>query len=416
MREELRPQYAKKFRCIGGNCEDNCCHAWKVGIDKASYKRYQTIPALWKIVERSSVVSGTDGNAYAVFKPLPSSNCVMLMDDGLCRIQKEFGEDYLPKTCATYPRVPRRMDGLLEWPLQLSCPEAARLVLLNPQLMPRRSGFTEQDRYARLLALAKEVGKPREGAAAYFWEEREFSLMLVQDRRYPVWQRLFILGMFCKRLDEVSAQPQGAPVAGLLSEYAQLAGRGDLCRSLDGIAARPDVQLRMMLDVVNFQSTQDPRLSRFRECFQDFLNGLGEAQSSRNVGERAVTLQMESGTRHYCEAYERYYAPFMERHPYLLENYLINKMILMGFPHRVDWQGQELSSQQQFVLMCVEFATIKALLIGMAGHYREAFGTAHVLKLVQVVAKSLEHAEPFRRALNWQGLADSRSIAALLKN
>jgi len=45
------------------------------------------------------------------------------------------------------------VDGLLEKPLTLSCPEAARLVLFDPELLP---GYRRPDGdrgYGRLLAL-----------------------------------------------------------------------------------------------------------------------------------------------------------------------------------------------------------------------------------------------------------------------
>ena len=66
--------------------------------------------------------------------------------------------------------------------------------------------------------------------------------------------------------------------------------------------------------------------------------------------------------------------------------------------------------------MGLEFAVIKGLLIGMAGHYRESFAVEHVVKLVQTFAKSVEHSPVIRAAINWQGLADANNMAALLKN
>ena len=146
---------------------------------------------------------------------------------------------------------------------------------------------------------------------------------------------------------------------------------------------------------------------------------LGELRAQKldaSAAKVSVTLSFETCTRHYVEAYERYYAPFMERRPFLLENYLINHVIRMGFPFHRDAQGQSIGPHQQFLLMCVEFALIKGLLIGMAGHYREAFAADHVVKLVQVVAKSMEHSGTFIGGLNWHGLADPNSVAALLRN
>jgi lysine-N-methylase len=422
MRDHLRPLYAKDFRCVGAACEDNCCHGWEVTVDKASYQKYQTIPGLLSVLNGHLVVTNNppDNNSYAIFKSTPSGNCPMLLENGLCRIHQEYGGVNLPHTCATYPRAAKRIDGLLERALLLSCPEAARLVLLNPRLLSHSDYSGKEDAYCRLVALPDEPGIAPADPMRYFWEGREFSLALVQDRRYPLWQRLFLLGMFCKRLDAVADTRPGS-VPSLLREYAKIAAEGKLRSAMDGLPSRPEAQLRMVLQIVHYNlNWQDPRFSRFRECLRDFLAGTGQHNAADKLDptalQVAVTLGLDTCLQHYVDAHDRYYAPFFEKHPHLLENCLINHIVRVNFPFHFDIQGQRINPQQQFLLMCLEFALIKGLLIGMAGHYRESFATEHVVKLVQVVAKSIEHSGNFLRALNWQDLANTSSWAALLRN
>ena len=62
------------------------------------------------------------------------NQCPMLTGERLCRIHAELGAQFLGQTCADYPRV-RVADGVKETVLAFSCPEAARMVLLNPQLL-----------------------------------------------------------------------------------------------------------------------------------------------------------------------------------------------------------------------------------------------------------------------------------------
>ena len=38
----LKPFYYDDFKCIAGDCIDNCCHAeWEISIDKRTYKKYR---------------------------------------------------------------------------------------------------------------------------------------------------------------------------------------------------------------------------------------------------------------------------------------------------------------------------------------------------------------------------------------
>ncbi len=218
MLESLRPLYAKKFRCIGAKCEDVCCRGWEVTIDKETYRKYDSRPALCsRMLECFEIIPRNENEKRcARIKLTPAHICPFLLEEGLCAIHKDYGEEYLSETCATYPRCSRRIDGLIEKPLTLSCPEAARLVLFDPGLLPgyrRRNG----DRgYGRLLALPDPPVCASADPARFFWNIRGFVLLLVQDPIYSLWERLFLLGMLCNKLDERIAEGRAAPIAQLL--------------------------------------------------------------------------------------------------------------------------------------------------------------------------------------------------------
>src|SRR5208282_1770811 len=65
--------------------------------------------------------------------------------EGWCSIQKKLGEAFLPMTCATYPRLVNVVDDVMQRSLDLSCPEAARIVLLDPDPMQ----FDEDESHPR---------------------------------------------------------------------------------------------------------------------------------------------------------------------------------------------------------------------------------------------------------------------------
>ncbi len=52
----------------------------------------------------------------------------MWRSDGLCRIQAEQGHDALCKTCRDFPRLTHDYGDFVERGLELSCPEAARMI------------------------------------------------------------------------------------------------------------------------------------------------------------------------------------------------------------------------------------------------------------------------------------------------
>ena len=407
MLEHLRPQYARRFSCLGSQCEDNCCRMWEVPIDRASYERYERNPELRPHLQDyfSLISDGATERRHALIRMNAASVCPFLSPERLCRLQQEYGESFLSESCATYPRNPRRLDGLLEQSLSLSCIEAARLVLLSPQLMPRAE--TGSSRYSRLLALPDQDIAPNQNQFRNFWDIREFCLLLVQDRTYPLWERLFILGMFCKRLVEIVGTRQFGRVPTLLHDYSEITSSGKLRTDMANIPVHSEAQVKMVVEVAfGYLRTHKAGLCDIDKCLQDFLHGVGY-----NVDE-----SLESCTQLYVHAYGEYYDPFMERYPYLLENYLINHIFRVVFPFGQVPEDMFERPQREFLFMCVEFAVLKGLLIGAAGRYRELLSGEHVVKLVQSLAKTFEHDATLGGALNWQGLAEANCVAALLKN
>lgn len=55
--------------------------------------------------------------------------CAFLNEQFLCDLQAEAGEEALCSTCREYPRHVEEFEGVREYSLSLSCPEAARIML-----------------------------------------------------------------------------------------------------------------------------------------------------------------------------------------------------------------------------------------------------------------------------------------------
>ncbi len=221
----ILPEYSQLFRCIGPACEDSCCSGWKVIIDQATYDKYQTIPAgpLRSLIDANIVrlSENAEGLSQAAFAQIrikpPLRMCPFHSAERLCQIQVEHGESYLSKTCSTFPRISHTIDTLLNTSLSLACPEAARLVLLNPSLL------VESIKNARQIAW-KEAAADADGPRSWFWPLREFGLGLIRNRAYPLWQRMFLLGTFSRRLDAVIHGKLDRGISALLRDFTAAIG------------------------------------------------------------------------------------------------------------------------------------------------------------------------------------------------
>ena len=123
-----KPSYFDTFRCIAGDCPDSCCKEWDVQIDSKKAALYRSLPG--DLGNRlRDVLHDEDGETVMT---IIDGRCPMWRTDGLCQIQAELGEDALCKTCREFPRLTHDYGDFVEMGLELSCPEAARIILSSP--------------------------------------------------------------------------------------------------------------------------------------------------------------------------------------------------------------------------------------------------------------------------------------------
>lgn len=123
--EIFSPEYYHKFRCIASACPDSCCKEWAVDVDAASAEYYRSLAGDLGDRLRQVLQDTEDGTVMTI----ENRRCPMWRQDGLCRIQAELGHDALCQTCRDFPRLRHDYGNFMELGLELSCPEAARLIL-----------------------------------------------------------------------------------------------------------------------------------------------------------------------------------------------------------------------------------------------------------------------------------------------
>lgn len=176
-----KPAYFDSFRCIAGSCPDSCCKEWGVQVDEASAACYRSLPG--DLGERlRQVLVEEDGETVMVIE---NGRCPMWRTDGLCRIQAELGEAALCKTCREFPRLTHDYGDFVELTLELSCPEAARLILTadaaDPKIAEMPGGQDpEYDREAMEILKAT----------------RSVVLAMLSDNRFSIPQTLALVLMY----------------------------------------------------------------------------------------------------------------------------------------------------------------------------------------------------------------------------
>ena len=384
------PTYADHFRCIGPACEDTCCQGWSVPIDKAAWEKYQNLPAgpfrilIDESIQRTPASEEREKPAvFAKIRMNSANQCPLLTPSRLCAIQAELGEEMLSHACKTYPRILHSTGGTQEAALTLSCPEAARLVLLTPDLLTPNPAAPNPARFPFAVNRAEETATQ---LPPDFHAIRETVLALVRNRAYALWQRLFLLNILCQRLDAIASGEFNCTAIRFLADFHASVSSGSLRTAMDSLPNDPAAQVDVVLRLAGLMLHKSNLHPRFVECVHAFTAGIGNG----------TTASLESLTAHYNAAQDRYYQPFFRRHPHILENYLLNYLLQNLFPvgRAANSDFAPLTMFDEFLLLATQFALLETLLIGLAGRYQHDFAAEHIVQAIQSYTREVEHYPP----------------------
>ncbi len=397
--------YAARFLCAGADCEDTCCSGWTVPVNEAALEGFGKLPegALKQEILAAIERREPPSPHFAVIRMNEERKCPLLTASGLCKVHAELGDGALAETCKQYPRYKQKINGYEETALALSCPEAVRLVLFTPDLLGPDG--------AKLTGLGDPNLDANQPLHAWAGRIRALVLWLVAgNRSYPLWQRMFLIRLLCSRLDFLRASQTEHTTPTLLADFEASVASGALRPAMDQLPSSSEAQMDVVLQLAGLMLQHSNLPPRFVACINAFTTGIGN-------GPGASLASLAAG---YESAQERWFEPFLERHPQLLENWLVNAIIRHRFPF--GWQSKEADAPttavQEFDGLAANFALMRGMLIGVAGFHREAFSEEHVVHTVQSASKHFEHHPDFlpkaRLLLIETGLADARGSALLL--
>ena len=175
------PTHYHKFHCLASACPDSCCKEWAVQVDPQAAELYRSLPG--ELGDRLRQVMQEDGDTILALEA--DGRCPMWRDDGLCRIHAQLGEAALCDTCRDFPRLRHDYGDFVELGLELSCPEAARLIL-------------NERKYEAATTQVPGNAPPEYDAEAMdiLLRSREVALRFLEDTTYSVGQALAVLLLY----------------------------------------------------------------------------------------------------------------------------------------------------------------------------------------------------------------------------
>ena len=252
------PSYYESFRCLASDCPDNCCKEWDVLVDNEAIARFQKVPGVLGEALKKNIYT-ENGESYIAFN---GGKCPFLRTDGLCGLQTELGEEMLCNTCRTYPRIHHDYGDFQELELELSCPEAARIILSSPV----------EPRIAKEVPGGEEPGYDRR-AMEILKASRKAILDFLQEPGYSVAQQLQMLLLYAYEVDEALNYFPEDPLEPFCADNYQDAGLPEMPGTMEDIFRfYADLEIltdewKQRLAAGPVENGWDPRMTRLIRYF-----------------------------------------------------------------------------------------------------------------------------------------------------
>lgn len=394
--QDLRPAFYDDFQCLAGGCRLSCCkRSWRITFGKKDYlalKRMELSPELGARMEKGlrRIRNNLVEREYGEFD-MSSGACPLLREDGLCLLQLEKGHEALSEVCRTFPRMEKYSFGYLERALSPACEGVLELLWNLPEGVEFRSDPLPK-------ALRREVSVPEsETMAPWFAVIREWCVDTLQDRRFPLPERMLRMGLGLRRLAEGETD-----VAAWLSWARSLPEAADLSLERKGGGLE-----KYLTYVVRSFMSMGYSLPDFHPVWEEADRWLGVAKKQDAEGNIQLTIPLAP----YQEAAERYEAAFGDR-AYFMENLMVAQMFLMNMPFCSSpdhlWRG--------YASLCSCYSIFRFMAVMSC---REGTGDkAELIRLLVHGAQALAHNQAtrlrFREELFQNGSATLAHLAVLL--
>ena len=290
-----QPEYVKNFQCDGKKCGARCCKNWAIFIDEKTFRKYSNVPDLIANIKDFQII-------------LDEKNfCPFLTEDNLCRLQKNFGEDFLSETCATYPRYTWDFGGnFYERSLMLTCPLVAESVLLTTAPIKFEKICVSEKVHSNFgkIKILENFLLPE--VLEIFLSIQQAAIKILQERTFTLDERFLILGLYCDKLDELLATDNLAAVEKVNLAYENLKFLRE--------------QTAQISAVLNFNA------QNYFEIVQGFLKKFFDADKLT-----AAALQLQPS-----ENLIQLQKNFLQKFATVFENYLVHEFFYNLYPFRFD--------------------------------------------------------------------------------
>lgn len=266
----LKPFYYDDFKCIGGECIDNCCrNNWRIDIDEKTYKKYKKLKGEWGKKINNNISRKRSNPNYLQYGKinLKNNKCSLLSEDGLCTIHGSLGEDYLCNTCRAYPREIKKYGEIYERNLSISCPEVARYIIKSKDNF---SFDLEDEKLSDLDKYYIVNNKYNEKLYNILWDTRSLAMEIIQFKEIEIWKRISFFKMLTDKVQSIINEKQYDNYEAVLSDFRNQIISINIINSLDKIYVIPEVKIKFIQASLQARVNQSSSSKKYYNLIREY--------------------------------------------------------------------------------------------------------------------------------------------------
>lgn len=369
----LKPFYYDDFKCIGGECIDNCCrNNWNIDLDEKTYKKYKRMKGEWGKKINNNISRKRSNSNYLQYGKinLKNNKCSLLSENGLCTIHGSLGEDYLCNTCRVYPREIRKYGEIYERNLSISCPEVARYIIKS------KDNFYFNLEDEKLNDLDKDYivnNKYNEKLYNILWDTRSLAMEIIQFKEIEIWKRISFFKMLTDKVQNIINEKQYDNYEEVLNNFREQATNINVINSLDKISVIPDIKIKFIQSALQVRTNQGSNNEKFDNLLREY-NELFDKD-----------IDFKSNVENIIEK-EKEFNIYLKEHKNILENLLIY-LIYKYFMNAL--HTKDLNAEVNNIIL--SYAMMKMLLLSRYKKNNKELNEEDFVEVFYLFSRTVEH-------------------------
>lgn len=359
----LVPEYFSGFSCKGGSCRTTCCSGWGISLSMGEYFRLLGLtcpPDLRRKLDCAfHPVENPTPERYAQITPNWLGKCPLHMDNGLCQLHAECGEEALAAVCRIYPRGVHA-----GFKRECSCANSCERVLEMLFEMKEPMRFEEKE---LVFDLPEERHDAEAPAVRFYAPVRKLVFEALQNRKLGLPERLALVGGMMRLLSEAFRGGESWIVSGAL----------EVCKAMNA-PELPQRDEKLILRTAYRLCRMFSKNASVEELIAEVMRRLGFS-----LEEEPDDRQMEAAAKIFNRDAMRFETLFPDWKRQF-EQMLVNHVFFACFPfsdrHETLWD--------EYMALCAVYVFVRLIAVTGMG---DGGGAERLIDLCAAVFRLVEH-------------------------